>query len=171
MGKGARENLSTDFLQTALEYCSIAMNASEFEQRDFISEMLRLLPSLYLQMSEAGALETAVEEKYLAEYTDEDLYENVRRRIETVMGADDAFLETFEQDMRYSDTPICASISEGLADVFQDLYNFSERVRNSGGDDMDAALSECKENFDIYWGQRLCNTMRALHAVKYSGAS
>ncbi len=171
MEKGMRKNLSTDFLQTALEFCSVAMNAMEFEKNEFTARMLGLLPLLYMQMSEVSSSDISLEEKYLGEYADEDLYENVRKSIAAVMGADDAFLETFEQDMRYSDTPIGTSISEGLADVFQDLYNFSERVRNSSGDDMDEALCECKEDFENYWGQKLCNTLRALHAVRYSGDS
>ncbi len=40
------------------------------------------------------------------------------------MGEDDVFLETFEEDMKYSDTPVAASVSESLADIFQPLYNF-----------------------------------------------
>ncbi|MBQ8442696.1 MAG: DUF5063 domain-containing protein, partial [Bacteroides sp.] len=33
---------------------------------------------------------------------------------------------------------------------------------------MNDALCVCKEHFAEFWGQRLVNTMRALHDVKYN---
>ena len=33
---------------------------------------------------------------------------------------------------------------------------------------MNDSLYVCKEHFAEYWGQRLVNTMRALHGVKYN---
>ncbi len=83
------------------------------------------------------------------------------------MGEDDVFLETFEEDMKYSDTPVAASISESLADIFQPLYNFISVVKDSEGDNAAGAFRECKENFESYWSQTLCNVMRALNNIRY----
>ena len=33
---------------------------------------------------------------------------------------------------------------------------------------MNDSLAICQENFRLYWGQKLVNTLRALHEVKYS---
>jgi hypothetical protein len=33
---------------------------------------------------------------------------------------------------------------------------------------MNDSLVVCREHFEEYWGQRLVNTMRALHSVKYN---
>lgn len=33
---------------------------------------------------------------------------------------------------------------------------------------MNDSLVICKEHFEEFWGQRLVNTMRALHDVKYN---
>lgn len=33
---------------------------------------------------------------------------------------------------------------------------------------MNDSLAICQENFGLLWGQKLVNTMRALHDVKYS---
>lgn len=35
---------------------------------------------------------------------------------------------------------------------------------------MNDALAICQENFALYWGQKLVNTLRALHDVKYAQA-
>ena len=84
-----------------------------------------------------------------------------------LLGEDDTYLETFEEDMKYSDTPIAASIAEGLADIYQDLYNFLSPVRDSDGALAAPALVECRENFASYWGQTLTNVMRPLNHLHY----
>lgn len=96
---------------------------------------------------------------------DEEYYESVRMRLAALLGENDTYLETFEKDMKYSDTPIACSISENLCDVMQPLYNFVAEVRESGGESLESAFGECKENFSQYWSQPLCNAMRALNNI------
>ena len=108
------------------------------------------------------------ETDYFAEYVDETLYGQVQNNIAMVMGADDIFLETFEEDMKYSETPITASISECMADIYQPVFNFVSIVHDSEGDQIEEAFINCKDDFVNYWSQTLCNVLRALNNVKYS---
>lgn len=108
------------------------------------------------------------EPEYFADYVDEDYYEGVRRHIETLLGPEDTFLDTFEEDMKYSDTPIAASISESLADIFQPLYNFISIVKDSDGEYMEGAYRDCHSNFVAYWSQTLCNVLRALNHIYFN---
>ena len=159
-----------DITQLAAQYCASLENAREAEKKDFIVELLDYLPRLYWQFSNLEV--TTLEENdfsYLPSYVDEDYYENIRRNVETLMGADDIFLETFEEDMKYSDTPVSASISESLADIFQSLFNFVSVIRDSEGENAVEAYCECHENFECYWSQTLCNVMRALNRLRYHG--
>lgn len=153
----------------AAGYCAAVENAGEMGKRDFITEMLGYLPRLYLDFSDPQLEFENPEDEFFAEYVDEDYYENVRRNIETLLGADDIFLETFMEDMKYSDTPVAASISESLADIFQALYNFIGIVKDSEGENAMAAYTECRENFASYWSQTLCNVMRALNHLRFNG--
>ena len=66
-----------------------------------------------------------------------------------------------------SDTPMKKCISEDLADIYQDLKNFIFIYQLGLNETMNDALVRCKENFALFWGQRLVNTLRALHDVKY----
>ena len=160
--------LSTTAL--ASKYCMTLENAREMEKDEFVREMLSLLPAIYLDFSsiDVEELPEQSEFEYFASYVDEDFYESVRRNVETLMGPDDVFLETFEEDMKYSDTPIGASVAECLADIFQPLYNFISVVRDSDGESASGAFRECRENFEGYWSQTLCNVMRALNHIRYS---
>lgn len=153
----------------AADYCSLLENARQTEKEDFIREALRLLPRLYLEFSDLTLDEedSSLDYGYMPSYIDEDFYESVRRNVESLLGPDDVFLETFEEDMKYSDTPIAASISESLADIFQPLYNFIAQVKESDGEQQVQAYNECRENFVAYWSQTLCNVMRALNHLRY----
>lgn len=159
------------FIGLANEYCMALSNVYETEKEEFVAEMLRLLPRIYITMSDVRAEELSDEEDYynnFSSYVDEDYYESIRRGVESIMGEDDTFLETFEEDMKYSDTPIASSVAECLADIFQDLFNFVSLVKESEGEQTQEALAECKENFESYWAQTLCNVMRALNYIRYS---
>lgn len=167
------ESIKSRLLSTtalASKYCMTLENAREMEKDEFVREMLSLLPAIYLDFSsiDVEELPEQSEFEYFASYVDEDFYESVRRNVETLMGPDDVFLETFEEDMKYSDTPIGASVAECLADIFQPLYNFISVVRDSDGESASGAFRECRENFEGYWSQTLCNVMRALNHIRYS---
>ena len=148
---------SLAFIALCNEYCAAVENARESGHDGFVDSMLRLLPRLYISEPDA----------YIAEALDEDYYESVRRAMEEVLGEDDAYLEVFEEDMKYSDTPIAASVAEGLADIFQVLYNFIDTVRDAPDDLAAEALAAVKEDFGSYWSKPLCNVLRALNNIKY----
>ena len=154
----------------ASNYCLTLENAREMEKDEFVKEMLSLLPAIYLDFSSIDVedLPEQSEFEYFASYVDEDFYESVRRNVETLMGPDDVFLETFEEDMKYSDTPIGSSVAECLADIFQPLCNYISVVRDSDGESAPAAFRECRKNFEGYWSQTLCNVVRALNHIRYS---
>lgn len=158
---------SIAFIGLANEYCNQIENAREAERDAFINSMLKILPRLYISATDikTGDAEGDV---FVDSFLNEDYYESIRRYIETLMGPDDIYLEVFENDMKYSDTPISASISEGLADVYQDLYNFINSVKDAPNEIINEMLFICKENFISYWGQKLCNVLRALHKLRYS---
>lgn len=151
------------------EYCHTLEICRDFEPDDFVVRMLNLLPRLYLAFTDVKAEDYVPlqEEEYFETYVDEDFYDSIRRNVEMLLGPDDTFLETFEENMKYSDTPIAASISESLADIFQPLFNFVSIVRDTDGEKLEAAYLDCRENFESYWAQTLCNVFRALNHVRY----
>lgn len=152
------------------KYCACVENASESEKSEFVDEILVLLSGLYCRFLEYDASEDSVlpDYGYFQSYVDEEFYNSVRQRVSMLFGEDDIFLETFEQDMKYSDSPIAASISESIADIFQPLYDFIMIVRESDGDQALMAYGECREKFKEYWSQTLCNVLRPLNNLKFN---
>jgi len=137
--------------------------------KEFTASMLRLLPRLYIAAADL-TVDTGSDSAYLEPAMDEDYYEAMRRNVEYLMGPEDTYLEVFEEDMKYSDTPIAASISEGLADLLQVCYNFIETIKDAPESLVLDALKAMKEDFESYWSRILCNVLRALNHVYYSSA-
>ena len=158
------------FIGLCNEYCSTLENARESEREAFVESMLKLLPRLYISATDLTVNFIEDEEPYIDNVLDEDYYESVRRSIETLMGEHDVYLEVFEEDMKYSDSPVSASISEGLADIFQTLYNFLNTVRDSTDEVTAIALLAVRDDFRGYWSATLCNVLRALNHIAYSEA-
>lgn len=159
---------SLAFIALSNEYCEAIENAASTERNDFVNAMVRLLPRLYISATDLRASSSDDEIGYIDDALDEDSYDAARRSIETLLGEDDSYLEVFEEDMKYSDTPIAASIAEGLCDIFQVLYNFLEAAKDSTDENIVAALSLVSEDFASYWSRPLCNVLRAVNNIKYS---
>ena len=158
---------SIAFIGLCHEYCSALENARESSRAEFVADITKLLPRLYISASDLNA-EADDYNPNIESSLDEDYYDSVRRNVESLMGPSDVYLEVFEDDMKYSDTPIAASISEGLADIFQSLYNFLSMVKNAPEEITIAALSAMKEDFETYWSQILRNVLRAVNHIKYN---
>ena len=157
---------SIEFVTVAAEYCGFIERSREVGKQSFVDTALKILPLLYLKASLIPECELMGEDD-LETFVTEDDYEYVRRSIAKVMGPQDDYLEVFHPDMAYSDTPIKKCISEDLADIYQDLKDFISVFQLGLNVTMNDSLYVCKEHFAEFWGQRLVNTMRALHDVKY----
>ncbi len=155
-----------EFVTVSAEYCAFIERVSEMERDEFLDKITKLLPLLYLKATMVSPAEP--EEEGLAEqFVTESIYESVRSHIESLLGEQDSYLEVFQNDMEYSETPLAASISEGLSDIYQDLKDFTSVYRLANEPQMLEAIYLCFESFATYWGQQLVNVMRALHHLKY----
>ncbi len=153
------------------EYCAALENSREMEKSDFVYSLLGYLPRIYFEFHDIDEEESAASfDEWsigLTDHLDEMQYEAIRLQLAAVFGEDDTYLETFERDMKYSDSPIATTISENLADIYQPLYNFVAEVRESEGGSLEEAFRACKDAFKEYWSQTLCNVLRAVNNLEY----
>ena len=153
-----------EFVTVGVEYCSLVERAHELDRREFNLNLVRILPLLYLKATLLPA-EEMDEADDLEFYVTEEQYEYLRGAMAKLLGESDDYLEVFEADMAYSDTPLAASVSEGLADIYQDVRDLLEIYRLGNEELSQAAICRCRRNFVAYWGQKLVNVMRPLHAI------
>ena len=156
-----------EFVTVAAEFCGFLERAEGMKRDKFVDTSLKILPLLYLKASLLPECEMMSDE-YPENYVTEETYEILRMNIASVLAEKDDYLEVFLPDMAYSDTPIKKCISEDLADIYQDIKDFIFIFQLGLNETMNDSLVICKENFGNIWGQKLVNTLRALHDVKYN---
>ena len=157
---------SLAFIAMANEYCVIIENCFEHGREGLVESMLKLLPRIYITANDLDM--NAMTNAYIEPALKETQYEQARSAIAQVMADEDVYLEVFLDDMKYSDTPISSTVSENLSDLYQEFYNLIHAVQYASSDDQSDILGLCYENFTDYWGQTLCNVMRALHTIYYN---
>lgn len=75
------------------------------------------------------------------------------------------FLDVFVEDFKYSEHPVLCTVSENLADIYQQLRELVETFRDGYEESMQVALFETIDEFKMQWGQKLLNALRAIHDV------
>ena len=154
------------FIALANEYCHALEHANDCESRDqFVALMLKLLPRLYITIGDIE--DDSYCEAFIDQALEEDIYDIVRERVAQIMAEEDIYLEVFLEDMKYSETPISTAVSENLADLYQEFFNLIHSVQDALTETQHEMLCQCKINFINYWGQTLCNVLRALNAIYY----
>lgn len=157
-----------EFVTVAKEFCAIAESVRLNTKLEFLQKVQKIFPLLYLKMS--------VIEKYDALFDDgnekfvvQDDWDYVKNSVKEKLGQHDDYLEVFHPDMHLTEAPIASSISENIADIYQDLKDFISLYALGNEEIMNDAIWECQLNFEEYWGQKLTNSLRAVHMVLYSG--
>ncbi len=153
-----------EFVTVAAQTCLFLEHLNELERADFLQKITKLLPLLYLktQMLEMPEAET---DGFLEQFVAEEDYNYIRSGVQNLLGTDDAYLEVFVDEMRYSDEPITAFISENLADIYQELKDCCANYQSANEEVMNDALVACLEGFREHWGQKVLNALRALHCL------
>lgn len=158
---------TVEFVTVGAEYCKWVEQAEGTPRRQLVDVALKLLPLLYLKASMLPPCETLGDEP-LESFVTEESYEVVRLTLADILAERDDYLDVFVSDMKYSDQPITRYISEDLSDIYQDIKDFICLFQSGLNTVMHDALATCQENFRLYWGQKLVNTLRALHELRYA---
>ena len=157
---------SLAFIALTNEYCQLVENCGDHGREGMVEALIKLLPRIYITVTD---LEPNLEylDAFISQALDEASYDVVRDNLSALMGEDDAYLEVFLDDMKYSDTPIATSISENLADLYQEFFNLIHSIQDALTETQHEMLCQCKMNAENYWSQTLCNVLRALNAINY----
>ena len=136
------------FIGLVNEYC-YAIESIEGNCFDFVQGMLKLLPRIYIAATDLTVSEF-LDEVQTTPYLDENTYDMIRQNLATLMEDNDVFLETFVEDMRYSDSPISISVSECLADLYQEFCDLIHSLKDMETDVQRGLLASCWANFRDY---------------------
>jgi len=158
----------TDFVTVAGEFCIFVENVSRFPKKDLLDKLRKLLPLLYIKTSLLPKVEPFYDDGNEKFVTEED-WENVHTQLKTKLGYHDEYPDIYDPLTHEQIEESIASISDNIADIYQDLKNFISLYNIGNEEMMNDALWECTMNFEEYWGQRLVSALKAIHMVYFSG--
>ena len=156
------------FVTAAAQTCLLLEKAGEHERGEWVEQVLRLLPVLYLRTRLLEPEERVMEDDPQRFVTEED-YNYVLVGIRELLGQDDAYLDVFVDQGVYTDEVQTAYVSEGLADIYQELKDLAAAFQTGEEAIMHDAVVVCREAFEHHWGRKVLAVLRALHEV--SGTS
>jgi hypothetical protein len=157
-----------EFVAVANEFCKYCEHASELKGDELLKILQRILPLMYLKASLLPQLNPYFEDGNEKFVTESD-WTGIQEALKEKFGTADDFLEVFDERMSDSEGPVTASISENMADIYQDMKDFLLLYQTGTVEVMNDAVWECRMNFENFWGQKLVNSMRAVHKFIYSG--
>ena len=100
-------------------------------------------------------------EKFVTEEEWDFIHDSVQKKL----GFHDDYREVFDPLAHEQVEQSIASISDNLADIYQDLKNFITLYNVGTEEIMNDALWECQLSFEELWGQRLLNALKVIHSV------
>jgi hypothetical protein len=157
-----------EFVAVANEFCKYAEHAQELKGVELLKILQRILPLMYLKASLLPKLEPFFEdgnEKFVTENDWVRIHANLREKF----GTADDYLEVFDEKAKETEGAVVSTISENMADIYQDIKDFLLLYQTGTGEVMNDAILECRLSFENFWGQKLVNSMRAIHSFLYSG--
>ena len=157
-----------EFVAVANEFCKYTEHASELKGDELLKILQRILPLMYLKASLLPQLTPHFDEsneKFITEADWIAVHEVLREKF----GTADDYLEVFDEKMKESEDPVPSSISENISDIYQDVKDFLLLYQTGTSEVMNDAVWECRNTFESFWGQKLVNSMRAIHKFIYSG--
>ena len=155
-----------EFVAVAKEFCDFTETIGGGDKKLVLSKLQKFIPLIYLKGSLLPECESETIGMVEDGVTEED-YNALYATIHQLMGEDDEYLEVFDDNMQYNETPVVNSIAEKVCDIYQDLKNFIMAYRHGLTEVIEEALWLLNANFELYWGKACVNVLRAIHVAMY----
>ena len=161
------QDSTVSFVTAAAQTCLLIERANEHERDEWVEAMLRMLPFLYLRTRLLETTEPMLDEE-LQQFVAEEDYNFMLAGMRNLLGSDDAYLDVFVDRGIYTDEVQTAYISEGLADIYQELKDMVAAFQTGEEAVMNDAVLACRDAFEEHWGQKLLAVLRPLHALAHT---
>ena len=142
-----------EFITVANEFCSFLEHSEELESSDFLSRLQKLLPLIYLKTSLLPKFEALTDDD-LEKFVTEMDYNQIQQKILHHTGANDDYQEVFLSGMQFSEEALISSISEDVADIYQEMKDLVMSFRTMNEEVMELALSDIQNNISQIWGSK-----------------
>lgn len=152
------------FVTAAAQTCLLIEKINEHERDEWLEQVARLLPVLYLRARLLEEAETMMEDEPQRFVTEED-YNFALVGVREFLGSDDAYLDVYVDRGVYTDEVQTSYISEGIADIYQELKDLAAAFQTGEEPVMNDAVVLCRQAFFEHWGRKVLSVLRAIHEI------
>ncbi|MCA1746649.1 MAG: DUF5063 domain-containing protein, partial [Bacteroidales bacterium] len=166
-GKGVYAPEVLEFVRSANDYCHWLDDSEQTGAVGFIRSSLQIISKVYhsaVCMEEVEPVMESSNEKFV---TEQD-WSSVYQKVMNLLGKHNEYLRIADDDEFDRSDLVTHKISEDLADIYQDLKDFTLQYRQGIEEIMNDAVWEVMDNFDNYWGIKLLNALNALNKLYVS---
>ncbi|MFK5856504.1 MAG: DUF5063 domain-containing protein [Bacteroidota bacterium] len=149
----------------ANEFCHFFENIEGKNKEAILGFTQRILPLLYLKGSLLPDIQPEnpeVNERFVTEEQWERIFTVLREKFEK----SDEYWIIDPQSINETE-PVKASLSENLADIYQDMKDFILLLQKNNIAARENAINECKLLLANHWGYRIGNVFTQIHYLIY----
>ena len=155
-----------EFVTIGAEFSSYMENFNNEPRVVFINRLHKTLTLLYLKASLLPSVDPILDDS-IEKFLTEDDWIRLKNMISEKLGSHDLFVEVSEPEVQIDFEETSVTISECLADIYQDISDFLRLYQIGSFEIMNDSLWECKQNFERYWGSRLLVVLTTFHNLIY----
>lgn len=156
------------FVKAANTCCSYLEELKSDEGRAFIIESLKHLSTVYTTFLELGETEPVLESGLEPAVTEQE-WSALFQKVAGVLGPYNDILRVAGEEEFDRSELVNHTISEDLADLYQELKDFTVSYSLGIEELMNDAAWEMKVRFGEQWGTKLLRALLALHELYVSG--
>jgi hypothetical protein len=138
------------------------------EGMKFIKGSVMHLSGLYAAMLRTGDSEPVYESGNEPTVTEQD-WSSLYQRVAMVLGPYNEFLRPAEEEEFDRSELIAQTVSEDLADIYQEIKDFTAIYSRGIEELMNDAAWELKSRFTEHWGKKLLRSLAQVHALYVRG--
>lgn len=153
-----------EFATVAVRFCQTLEQVRELSLRDFVGQMLKIVPLLYLKAQLLPFPESEGDMLPAPQVSEED-YNYVLMGVKQLLGDADEYLAVTDPEDLHTEDTKWQSVAEHLADAYQPVRNFLAVYQDGVEENMTDALWSLCEDFREYWGQAVVDALRVLHRI------
>lgn len=155
-----------EMMTIAGEYSDYMETVEERSRNGILEFTHRILPLMYLRGTMLPLPQVdhpEANERYVTEEQWETVFNNLREKF----GEDDEYWIIDPQYINETE-PLKASLSENLADIYQDMKDVSMLYGKNTLAARQNAVADCRTLFSDHWGYRIGNLLVRLHHLQYN---
>jgi uncharacterized protein DUF5063 len=157
-----------NFVRAANACCAFFENLKGTEGKEFITESVRNLSSVYSNFLYTGESEAVYDSPGEATVSEQD-WSELFRKIAQILGPYNDTLRLADEGEFDRSEVVSHTISEDLADLYQELRDFTSIYSCGVEELMNDAAWELNIRFTEHWGKKLLRALQALHELYVSG--